>query len=617
MKHVVAGTAGHIDHGKTSLVRALTGVDTDRLKEEKQRGISIDIGFAHLDLGADLRVAFVDVPGHERFIKNMLAGVGGVDMAVLVVAADESIKPQTREHFDICRLLGIPRGLVALTKSDAVDPEIAELVKLEVEEFVSGSFLEGAPIVAVSSITGSGLQEFRQKLREIALAVPPRASSHYFRLPIDRAFSLHGFGTVVTGTLLSGTVSANQEVELHPGGKLLRVRGLQVHGEAVGRASAGQRTAVNVAGIEAAELSRGMSLAQVGRYESTSTVDCSFELLKDAKELKARAPVHFHSGTAEVEATISRIGSGEALAPGARAYVRLRLKEPLLLLPGDRFIIRRFSPVVTIGGGTVVDIRPPKKASLPRMETLEAGTPAQRLDLLIRESGQGMPMTAIVRRTGMREEAIREAAGGLKRIEAPDPWYTDPRWFEGRLEEAQHLLREFHRAAPLQPGMGREDLRTKLFPGAPAILMEAVLAAAPGIVAEGETVRLASHRVALKADEEDALRKIENSFEEAGLAVPSTQEVLVRSGVEPTRARTLLQMLLRQQRLVRVGDELVFHRTALDRLKALLAERKGARFQVAEFKDWTGVSRKYAIPLLEFLDRQRLTRREGEYRLVL
>ncbi len=592
-------------------------MDTDRLKEEKQRGISIDIGFAHLDLGPDLRVAFVDVPGHERFIKNMLAGVGGVDMAVLVVAADESIKPQTREHFDICRLLGISRGLVALTKSDLVDADIVDLVKLEVEEFVSGSFLENAPVVAVSSLTGSGLHELRQRLKEIALSVPPRASHHYFRLPIDRAFSLHGFGTVVTGTLLSGTVSVNQEVELHPGGERLRVRGLQVHGETVTRASAGQRTAMNVAGIEPSALARGMSLAEPGRYEATSTIDCVFDLLEGGRELKARAPVHFHAGTAEVEATLARIGSTAPMKPGERAYVRLRLREPLLLLPGDRFIVRRFSPVVTIGGGTVVEIRPPRKASLPRLETLESGPAARRLELLVRESGEGLPMKALVSRTGLREEKIPEAAAGLKRIEAPDAWYVDRQWFEARKEEAQRALKEFHRTAPLQPGMGKEDLRARLFPEAPALLLDALLAETPAVATAGETVRLASHRVALQAEEEEALRKIESTFEEAGLAVPSTQEVLQRSGVEAAKARTLLQMLLRQQRLVRVGEELVFHRTALDRLRQLLAEHRGTRFQVTEFKDWTGVSRKYAIPLLEFLDRQRITRREGEFRLVL
>jgi len=354
MRNIIVGTAGHIDHGKTALVRALTGVDTDRLEEEKRRGISIDLGFAHLDLTPEVRLGFVDVPGHERFIKNMLAGVGGVDLALLVVAADESIKPQTREHFDICKLLGVPKGLVALTKADLVDAEILGLARLEVEEFVAGSFLDGAPIVAVSSVTGQGLDELRARLLELAQQVPLKDTSRHFRLPIDRAFSMRGFGTVVTGTLISGAVAKEQEVEVHPGGRRLRVRGVQVHGNAVERALAGQRTALNVTGAEPADLARGMALADPGRFRAVRGADCVLELLPSAKPLKNRAPVHFHAGTAEVEARVRLLGA-DKLAPGERAYARILLQEPLLLLPGDRFIIRMFSPVVTIGGGVVID----------------------------------------------------------------------------------------------------------------------------------------------------------------------------------------------------------------------------------------------------------------------
>jgi selenocysteine-specific elongation factor len=335
MKNIIVGTAGHIDHGKTALVKALTGIDADRLEEEKRRGITIDIGFAHLQLTPELRLGFVDVPGHERFIKNMLAGVSGIDLVLFVIAADESIKPQTREHFDICRLLGIPQGVVALTKTDLVDPDILELVRLEVEEFVAGCFLESAPVVAVSSFTGAGLDDLRRELERAAAAVPSKWADGHFRLPLDRAFTVKGFGTVVTGTLISGTVCREQEVELYPTGRRLRVRGVQVYGEPADQALAGQRTALNLAGIEPAELARGMVLAVPGVFRAVTQVDCALQLLASAKPLKHRAPVHFHAGTAEIEAQVRLLDGAAALQPGRRAWARIVLREPALLLPGS------------------------------------------------------------------------------------------------------------------------------------------------------------------------------------------------------------------------------------------------------------------------------------------
>jgi selenocysteine-specific elongation factor len=326
MLSIIVGTAGHVDHGKSALVRALTGIEPDRFEEERRRGISIDLGFAHLDLASDLRLGFIDVPGHERFVRNMLAGAGGIDLLLFVIAADESIKPQTREHFEICRMLGVQRGLVALTKADLVDKDILDLVRLEVEEFVAGSFLEGAPILPVSSLTGEGLNVLRDKLAHLAKLTKPKDSSAHFRLPVDRAFSLRGFGTVVTGTLVSGSVSLEDEVELYPTGNHLRVRGLQVHGEAVKKAFAGQRTALNLAGVEPSDLERGYTLGPPGTLQTTTQIDCRFELLESAKPLKHRAPVHFHSGTAEIEGEIRRLEGTEPLMPGRTEYVRLTLR---------------------------------------------------------------------------------------------------------------------------------------------------------------------------------------------------------------------------------------------------------------------------------------------------
>ncbi len=608
MRNLIVGTAGHVDHGKTALVRALTGIDTDRLEEEKRRGISIDLGFAHLELAGGIRIGFVDVPGHERFVKNMLAGVAGIDLVLLVVAADESIKPQTREHFDICRLLGIQRGVVALTKADLADDGTLALVRLEVEEFVTGSFLAGAPVAAVSAATGAGLDELKRRLAEVAGAAPPRDTSGFFRLPIDRSFSLRGFGTVVTGTLISGSVGRDQEVEVYPGGRRLRVRGVQVHGRSQERAVAGQRTALNLAGVEPGDLARGMVLSEPGLFKATREVDCRVDLLPSAGTLKDRAPVHFHAGTAEIEAELRWLGRG---------YARLVLREPALVLPGDRFIIRRFSPVVTIGGGVALDnggrrYRRKENAAL-RLRVLAEGSPAERAALLVRESEFGVNLPDLIARTG----AEVPQADGILVLDSSPAWLVDREWFGVTAKRLEEVLRAFHQASPLLPGMPREDLRARLLAGSPPFLLDALLARAEGAVAEGDLVRLASHRIVLKQDEDRALASIEEAFSRAGLKVPYVAEVLASSGVEQARARSLLQILLREKRLIRVTDELVFHSSAIQELRGRLAGHKGRRFSVPDFKDWTGVSRKYAIPLLEYLDRERVTRREGDQRVVL
>jgi selenocysteine-specific elongation factor len=619
MKNIIIGTAGHIDHGKTALVRALTGIDTDRLKEEKSRGISIDLGFAHLQLSDNVRLGLVDVPGHERFIKNMLAGVSGIDLVLFVIAADESIKPQTREHFDICMLLGIQKGIVVLTKADLAQGDLLELARLEAGEFVRGSLLEDAPMVAVSATTGEGLDELRAEIAKLAVAIAEKDSSQYFRLPIDRSFAMRGFGTVVTGTLMSGAVRVDQDVELHPARKRVRVRGIEVHGAAVDAAMAGQRTALNIAGVDASELARGMVLAEAGRFKATSRIDCSFRLLPSAKPLKHRAPVHFHAGAAVVEAEVRRLNGTDPIAPGSREYVRLVLNEPLLLLPGDRFIVRMFSPVVTIGGGVVLDIDPPRRLPLQRLAILETASLSERIALLARESRFGIGMPDLVARTGLLEADLRKAAAAaaLTVLETPQFWLLDPTWVTNQLAALHEHVKKFHRQNPLLAGVSKEELRSKFLSNAPPWLMDALLARSKTLIAEGEVIRLSSHKVSLKQDEEDAAAKIEDAFRASGLATPAVNEVLAKSGVDPVRAKTLLQLMLRDRRLVRVSDDLVFHGSAMQSLRALLVQKKGQRFAVPEFKDWTGISRKYAIPLLEYLDRERITRRDGDFRIVL
>ena len=603
MRHIIVGTAGHIDHGKTALVKALTGADTDRLAEEKRRGISIDLGFAHLDLTPELRLGFIDVPGHERFVKNMLAGASGIDVVLMVIAAGESVMPQTREHFEICRLLGLRHGVIAITKSDLADADTLELTRMEIEEFVAGSFLETAPIIAVSAITGAGLPELRQSLKTAASTASIKDASHFFRLPIDRSFSMRGHGSVVTGTLVSGTLNVEDEVELFPVHKRARVRGLQIHGAPSNRASAGERTAVNLAGVDSSGIQRGMVLAPPGLFQTSTCIDTSFELLSSARPLKHRAPVHFHAGTAEVEAEVRLLSSLEPMKPGSHAHVRFLLREPLLILPGDRFIVRMFSPVVTIGGGSVLDAAPPQRKRRAilnqRLDEIEMQGLAA---VAIGESAYGLTGPELIARCGTRFS---------------ETWYPNSAKLSSFKASSTAVLARFHANEPLLGGMPKEELRNSVLPGSPPFLLDELLRDSKNVVVEGDTVRLASHRISLKTDESAATEKIEKLFRDAGLAVPSTAEVLSKSGIEPARARTLLQILLRDRKLLKINEEFVFHHTAIDALRGILAHKAGTKFSVADFKTWTGISRKYAIPLLEFLDREHVTRREADNRIVL
>jgi selenocysteine-specific elongation factor len=638
MKHVIVGTAGHIDHGKSALVRALTGTDPDRLEEEKRRGITIDLGFAHLDLGGGVKLGFIDVPGHERFVKNMLAGVGGIDLVLLVVAADESIKPQTREHFEICKLLRIARGMVVLTKSDLVERELLDLVKLEVQDFVAGSFLSGAPIVAVSTRTGEGLETLKAELRRLSLEIAARPAGGPFRLPIDRAFVMKGFGAVVTGTLIAGKIEKEAEVEIFPLGRRVRVRGIEVHNAPADAAVAGQRTALNLSGVEARELARGMVLAPPDLFEATRRFDCALTLLPAARPLKHRAKVHFHCWAAEMLAEVVLLDS-KKLEAGGSAYAELRLAEAGLFLPGDRFIIRQFSPVTTIGGGTVLDSHPPRHrladpAVAHFLQVMERGDPEARVDLLAQQSGE-LPLAEVVRRTGWQPSEALEAGKALEQrkrlliLGQPPSLLVHADYFQALFEKVRAQLEKFHVTNPLDAGMTREDLRGRISPPSsgeealPSTLcFNAVLQAltAQGRVeVRGKAVRLVGREVQLSADELAAKEQIRRAFEEAGLAVPSAQEVLGSLRIDRARAEKLLQILLKERVLLRLTGDLIFHGSALGKLRELMAQRKrqSNRINVAVFKDITGLSRKYAIPLLEYLDRERITRRDGDDRIIL
>jgi selenocysteine-specific elongation factor len=631
-KSVIVGTAGHIDHGKSLLVEALTGTHPDRLAEEKRRGITIDLGFAFLEENG-VRFGFVDVPGHERFVSNMLAGAAGIDVVLLVIAADESIKPQTREHFDICRLLGVERGVVALTKSDLVDADSLELVRLEAEDFLRRSFLERAPIVPVSAKTGAGLAELKQALRNAATEVQGKDAARHFRLPIDRAFAMKGFGSVVTGTLISGSVGPGDEVELFPGGVKLRVRGVQSGGKAVDRATPGQRTAVNLAGIDHAALKRGMVLASPGKFRKTRRIDVRLQLLASARKMKQGARAHFHAGTVETIAEVFFHGQKE-LPPGGSAFANLKLQDEVLVLPGDRFIVRQFSPVVTIGGGVILDPlarRPMLKDSgrAAFLADLERGSREEILSAMTERALLGLAFEEIVARTAWTEKEIRDTVGKLSSTGRVKTVSTEPlvlisgKIFEEVCKKTFEKVDKFQKENPLSPGMPREDLRASLGRRVRTETFRAVLeelVAQKKLDAQGELVKKAGSEIALQPEEARAKEQIEAAFASAGLAVPSVKEVLAKLSVEAKRSEKLVQILLREKNLVRVTTELVFHRQALARLRDQLSaykKAKGDRISVPVFKELTGITRKYAIPLLEYLDRERVTRRVGDERVIL
>jgi selenocysteine-specific elongation factor len=630
VKHVVVGTAGHIDHGKTSLVKALTGTDTDRLPEEKARGITIDLGFAFLEEPDGLTVEIVDVPGHERFIKNMLAGVGGIDLAMLVIAADEGVMPQTREHFAICSLLHIAGGLIVLTKTDLVEPDWLDLVRDDVAGLTRGTFLDGAPIVAVSARTGEGIGELRAVLRDLAAKVPSRGTDQLPRLPIDRVFTIKGFGTVVTGTLMAGRLRVDDRVEVFPNGLQAKIRGLQTHGQSVIDSAAGQRTAVNLQGVDRAAVERGNVLGLAGTLVPSTLVDGTLELLADApRAVKSRDRVRVHAGTSEVMARVLLLDRQE-LAPGGSTFARFRLEAPLVALPGDRFVIRSYSPMVTVGGGTLLDIAPPRfklkaPAHLAHVRLLAEGSPDAVVEEHVRHAGsagvRSGPLSGLVPFGPERLRGLLAGLQGAGRIVALDRDWTIHAESLTRLRGlAVAALEQFHRALPLRPGMSREELRGRS--GAPDERVFTHLLASletDGVLrTDRDKVRLASHEVRLTTEQQRVVDRLEQDYLGAAAAPPSPEEALARAGLTGDEEHELFQLLVEARKLVRVKDSLYFHTQALDaiqdKLVAMLRERK--EIGPGDIKDLLGISRKYAIPLLEFFDSRRVTARVGERRVL-
>jgi selenocysteine-specific elongation factor len=643
---IVIGTAGHIDHGKTALTRALTGIDTDRLKEEKARGITIELGFAWLDLGG-LRCGVVDVPGHERFVRTMVAGATGIDLVILVIAADEGVMPQTREHLDICRLLRVPRGVVALTKSDLVAPDWVELVREDLRATLRGTFLEAAPVIPCSAVTGQGLAELKAALRELATQVPGRDEDGLARLPIDRVFTMHGFGTVVTGTLAAGRLAVDDEVEALPGGARGKVRGVQVHGAATSVALAGQRTAVNLGGVPRDAIARGEILGHAGVLRPSSLIEAEVELLTAARlPLGRRTRLLCHAGTAQVPCLVVLL-EGAEVPPGGSAFVQLHLGSGLALLPGDRFILRGFTPQehygTTVGGGRVLRVlatrvrrRDPEVAA--RLRRLAAADLPTRVALTVEAAGvAGLTRAELQQRLGDPPRAVDGAlqpllsTRTLVRFDAERGAVAHQGAVAALEAAALQAVQAFHEAQPRQPGIGREELRSKLPPHAPARLVHVAveaLRARGALTAERDLLRLPGHVADAPAAGGPSLRQqIASLYAAARLQPPRHAEVAGRlaaaaprggAGAAPAtgEVREALELLAREGTLVRVSPELFFDRGAVDelraRLLAYLAEHGTITAQA--FKELCDASRKYSIPLAEHFDAEKVTLRVGEIR---
>jgi selenocysteine-specific elongation factor len=619
-RRFIVGTAGHIDHGKTALVRALTGIDADRLPEEKARGITIDLGFAHLSRG-DARIGFVDVPGHERFVRNMLAGAGGIDAVLLVVAADEGIKPQTREHFAIARLLGIPRGIVALTKSDRVPEDLASVAELEVREFLAGSFLEKAPILPVSAKTGAGVERLADALFAMVGAGAGEREKRALRLPVDRAFSIAGFGPVVTGSLIDGSIAPEQKVEILPEGIQARVRRVEVHDEEVPSARAGERTSVNLAGVDQAALRRGQMIVAPGSIQATDRLLVRLTLLPDAPELETGAEVSFHHFASE---RIARLRLWDDALPGSTVPALATLDEPIAARTADRFIVRRLSPAATIGGGEILDAHPPRKIDEEDRRAFLEGTAADRLARRVARNVAGARREDLAREESMREEDVRPAlsgaisAGTLKELDGGKLYLSSVRWDILASRAAAAITDELkHR--PGAVGASRAAVLEKAFaafaPREADIVLKSIVDAGK-LVAEGETLRLPGAG-ALAGGDQKLAGRIAAMFEEGGLEPPSPGDVAMKLEAKPKIVEGLIAYLVKEKRLARLPGGFIIARSAADRITSELRASGKASISVPEFKEMFGLTRRIAIPLLEYLDESKVTRRSGDARTIL
>ncbi len=638
MREIILGTAGHVDHGKTSLIRALTGIETDRLKEEKKRGITIELGFAHLDLSCGHRLGIVDVPGHEKFIRNMVAGAAGMDMVAFIIAADEGIMPQTIEHFDICKLLGVKDGLIILTKKDMVEPEWLEMVEEEVREFFKDSFLEEAPILAVSSTTGEGIEAVKQTLDDKVKSIDFQEEYGPFRLAVDRVFSMKGFGTVITGTSLSGRISVGRELMFYPGELNAKIRGIQVHGRDVEVIEAGHRTAVNLQGIEKEEIRRGDMAATPGSMTSSIRLDCRFHYLASAdKKLKNRTQVRVHVGTREILGRVILMET-DTVTPGSDANIQLLLQEPVAAWPGDHYVIRSYSPINTIGGGIIYNNAPGKRKRTVERDRAHntkifalyrSGTPEEKLLLFLEESGfTGIVADELATRLGIFGKKLKKllqqpiSTGKIVVVESDSQRFVAATVLEKLTSKIQKLLSVYHKENPLKSGLAKEELRSQLKPKVDQKLFNYALnylSKKGKIIQEEAEVKLAGHEVTLQVDEQAMRERISNLYLDAGLKPPNLKDVLVKFNQFPeAQIRQVIDLLLQDGEIKKINEALYFHAIVLDRLQDQLIDfiKKEGEIDAPRFKNMTGLTRKFSIPLLEYFDRIKLTIRIEDRRVL-
>ena len=631
MKQIILGTAGHIDHGKTSLVRAITGIDTDRLKEEKLRGITIELGFAHLDLPSGQHLGVVDVPGHEKFVKNMVAGATGIDIVAMVIAADEGVMPQTREHMEICTLLGVRHGLVVLTKVDLVDEEMLELATEDVKEFTRDTFLENAPVIPISSVTGQGLPEFTQALDALARQIPDRPPSSLFRLPVDRVFTMKGFGTVITGTLVSGRVQVGDAVMVYPSGITSKVRGIQVHNQSVQAAESGMRTAINFQGLDKEAVQRGDVLAIPQALRSSYMVDIRFRYLaSNGRPIKNRTRVRLHTGTSEILGNLILLEQDE-LAPGQETVAQLRLDTPVAVVKDDHFVVRSYSPVRTVGGGQVLNPIPPKHKRF-KVEVVQglrgvlSGGPEQLVGFHIAASGPlGASFADLRLMTNLTDKQLDATLQNLMsartiiQVDKESRTFVHKSSFEELVRDTAEHLRGYHKAFPLKSGMSKEELKSKFPPGTDAKLFNLVLNQMikdNALVQEEKSVRLKTHKVSLAGDEASLRLKMLQLYKDGSLQPPFFRDVTETLKADPAQAKDVLQLLIEQGLIIRTKDDLYFHAEAIDDLKKRLVKflEQNGEINPAQFKEMTGASRKFLIPLFEYFDSKNVTLRVGDVR---
>ncbi|MGB9441857.1 MAG: selenocysteine-specific translation elongation factor [Desulfobacterales bacterium] len=631
MKQIILGTAGHIDHGKTSLIKAMTGTDTDRLKEEKERGITIELGFAALDLPGGQHLGIVDVPGHEKFIKNMVAGVTGIDIVVMIIAADEGVMPQTREHMEICTLLGVRHGLVAMTKIDLVDEEWMELALEDIRDFSQGTFLENSPVLPVSSVSGQGIPELIEALAEIAREIPPRPPSSLFRLPIDRVFTMKGFGTVITGTLVSGKVTVGDTIMIYPSRITSKVRGIQVHNKSADSAEAGMRTAINFQGLDKAAVQRGEVLSSPNALITSYMADLSFHYLaSNKKPLKNRTLVRLHTGTSEVLGHLILLEQ-EELPPGQTAVAQIRLDAPVAIVKDDRFVIRSYSPIRTIGGGQVLNPTPQKHKRLKPdiirgLQHLTDEDPESIITYHIQQAGYsgvsfshlkimsnlgGKQLDTILQNLLSRKTALQ--------TDKENRIYIHQTAFDTLQQKSAEYLAKYHETNPLKAGMPKEELRSKFPRLSNSKLFNLVINQMiknKQIVQEENTVRLESHRVSLGEDQADVRQKIFKVYQEGGLQPPYFRDVVKKLDADPKRTKDVLMLLMEEGQIVKTKEDLYFHAKAVEELKSRLVDflKTHGEITTPQFKEMTGASRKYVIPLIEYFDSKNVTLRVGDSR---